>query len=426
MFYPVARAVSSSPVLCAVMLAVASGVCTTVSFAQEVALPGTGVPAAPASDAPIGDVTLRIATFNIEDVRTADVINGDNPRLKRIAGVIGAIRPSIILLNEITYDMPGAPDVPKEGGAGRNGARLVENYLLTIPGLPRYRVVMPPVNTGVASGFDLDNDGNITLSYPTPPATKPDGEPGEQTKEGRAYGNDCWGFGTFPGQYGMALLVDERLTIDAAGIRTFARFPWEYMPGANLPNKPDGTPWYTKEELTFFRLSSKTHAVVPVKLPNGTELNIVMSHPTPPGFDGPEKRNVMRNHDEIRLVGGIVADEPWIVDDQGRIGGLPRFSSFVVMGDLNADPRDGNSYKDPMKLHLSRHTNFEYVPTSEVAIPGLDPWDTARFKLRVDYVLPSRDLTIVKGGVWRTTDDNLPFPSDHFPVWVDVVVRGRE
>ena len=68
-----------------------------------------------------------------------------------------------------------------------------------------------------------------------------------------------------------------------------------------------------------------------------------------------------------------------------------------------------------------------------------DPaFDTADFaeppgNLRVDYVLPSKGLRILDGGVfWPTTDDPLfslvgtfPFPSsDHRLVWVDVGVPG--
>ena len=34
---------------------------------------------------------------------------------------------------------------------------------------------------------------------------------------------------------------------------------------------------------------------------NGKKIHFLVSHPTPPVFDGPEDRNGRRNHDEIRL-----------------------------------------------------------------------------------------------------------------------------
>ena len=276
-------------------------------------------------DAPM---TVRIATFNIEDVREEDVVRSDNPRLKAIAEVIQRIAPNIIFLNEIAYDMAGAPGFKEGDAPGQNAARFVENYLSTAqaPGLTpiKYRAFMAPVNTGLFSGFDLDNDGRVVDSYPVPPATKPDGTPGEQTPEGRAYGNDCWGFGTFPGQYGMALLVDERLTIDEANIRTFQKLPWDYVTGNFMPMKADGTSWYSNEEKAVMRLSSKSHWDVPVKLPNGSELHVFCSHPTPPVFDGPEDRNGKRNHDEIRFWMDYLSNEPYIVDDNVKYGGWNR------------------------------------------------------------------------------------------------------
>ncbi len=360
-------------------------------------------------------VKIRVATFNLEDVRTSDLHDGTNARLRDLARVIADIRPNIILLNEIAYDMPGGPDVDAATSAGSNAARFAEMHLAGLEGVPRYRAWMPPVNTGVPTGFDLDNDGRVS-STPAPAG---------DSAAARAYGNDCHGYGTFPGQYGMALLVDERLVIDEAGIRTFQRFPWSYMQGAFLPFDPSGKPWFTGDEPTYVRLSSKTFASVPVKLPNGATVHLLCSHPTPPAFDGPEQRNRKRNHDEIRLIGEYIDDAPFLVDDAERVGGLGRFDSFIVLGDLNADPRKGDSFKNPIERHLkgNRRVRFDFTPVSTVSLPGFDPADTASFKLRVDYVLPSKDIEIVGGEVWRHVPEGAAkFPSDHFPVYLDVKV----
>lgn len=384
-------------------------------------------------------ITVRVATFNIEDVRGTDLVDDKQPRLKNLARVINTVKPNILLLNEIAYDMAGSPGFKEGDTPGQNAQRFVDLYVH--PGAAdgiRYKVYMPETNTGVSSGFDLDNDGNIVTTFPVPPGAKPDGSPGEQTAQGRAYGNDCWGFGTFPGQYGMALLVDERLTIDTENIRTFARLPWDYIQGAYLPTKvnTDGTPtsegWYSEEELKYVRISSKTMAVVPVKLPSGAVVHIIASHPTPPAFDGPEQRNKKRNHDEIRLIGDFIDGMPYLVDDNEKEGGLGRFDSFIVMGDLNADPKKGSSFKDPMTRHLltNRRVNGDFVPVSDVVITGLEPSDTARFKMRVDYVLPSVDIKVLRGAVYReapttlstSADAGKSFPSDHFPVYLDVQV----
>jgi Endonuclease/Exonuclease/phosphatase family len=223
----------------------------------------------------------------------------------------------------------------------------------------------------------------------------------------------------------MALLIDARLELDEAAIRTFQRYPWSYLQGAFLPTKEDGSPWFSAEELKYVRLSSKTFADVPVKVPNQAVVHLLCSHPTPPAFDGPEQRNHKRNHDEIRLIGEYIDDAPFLVDDRDKEGGLGRFDSFIVLGDLNADPRKGSSFKDPIRRHLAgnRRVNFAFTPASDLAVPGLDPADTASFKLRVDYVLPSIDLKVRGGEVWRHVPEGAStFPSDHYPVYLDVTV----
>lgn len=72
---------------------------------------------------------------------------------------------------------------------------------------------MAPSNTGVPSGFDLNNDGRV-------------GGP-----------DDALGFGFFPSQFGM--LVLSRHPIERDAVRTFRDFRWEDMPGALLPDDPD-------------------------------------------------------------------------------------------------------------------------------------------------------------------------------------------
>ena len=71
-----------------------------------------------------------------------------------------------------------------------------------------------------------------------------------QTDDQRAFGGDAWGFGTFPGQYGMALLVDNRLKIKSEYIRTFRLFPWSRMPNALLPTRAPDEGEEASESLT--------------------------------------------------------------------------------------------------------------------------------------------------------------------------------
>lgn len=378
------------------------------------------------------DVVLRVATFNIEDVRTSDIANPQQPRLKRLAEIIQRMRPNVILLNEIAYDQKGAPGFVEGATPGQNADLFVKNFLSVpqAPGLEAmsFNAFMAPVNTGMNSGFDLDRNGKVVTTFPAPDPADAEGFPPRQTDAQREFGGDCWGFGTFPGQYGMALLVDSRLTIRAAEARTFRLLPWDYMPGAFIPLEQDQrTAWWPSDVLAVFRLSSKSHWDVPIELPGGAVVHFLCSHPTPPAFDGEEKRNARRNHDEIRFWVDYLENASYIVDDNNTAGGLKPRSSFVILGDLNADPDKGSSFKDPIDnlLGADDRINVKDVPASTIVIPGLEADETARFKLRVDYVLPSLDMKVLRSGVWRdmpTGTAGAKFPSDHFPVWIDVSV----
>ena len=184
-------------------------------------------------------------------------------------------------------------------------------------------------------------------------------------------------------------------------------------------------------------------------------VHFLVSHPTPPAFDGPEDRNGRRNHDEIRLWADYITPgrAGYLYDDAGRRGGLRPGSDFVIAGDQNADPYDGDSTAGAIQQLLDHPlVNTSATPASRGAVEqsllqggvnlthrGPARFDTADFaeppgNLRVDYVLPRKSLRIARSGVfWPTTDDPLfrlvgvfPFPtSDHKLVWVDLRLPGH-
>ena len=375
------------------------------------------------------ELVLRVATFNIEDLRTSELQDPSEPRPRMAAAILQQIRPDILLINEIAYDQPGAPGWVEGLEPGQNGQRFADLFLAVPQGegleALRYSVFMRPVNTGVASGMDLDNDGRVSLE---PVLRAVDDRLAEQTAADRAYGQDAWGFGTFPGQYGMALLVREDLEILVEDARTFQRLAWSRMPDALEPEDPvTGESWYSSEEWKAMRLSSKSHWDVPIRLPGGQIIHALASHPTPPAFDGPEMRNRMRNHDEIRFWIDYLGEEDYLVDDGGRVGGLSKGRHFVLLGDLNADPGGGNSLEGAIETLITHdRVNSSFTPeassSSAVELPHLDPSDTAGWGLRVDYVLPSAELEILDGGVWRHSADSEPEVSDHYPVWLDIAI----
>jgi hypothetical protein len=244
------------------------------------------------------------------------------------------------------------------------------------------------------------------------------------------------------------MVVLSNLPFDAAAVRTFQRFLWKDMPNARWPRDPtSGAHFYDEEARQVLRLSSKSHWDIPLRI-GERRIHFWVCHPTPPVFDGPEDRNGKRNHDEIRLLADYLSPKRsgYLRDDQGRSGGLPDGASFVIAGDLNADPWDGDSVEGAAAQLLNHpRINRKQVPSSRGAVEdaqrqGLantthrgDPaHDTADFSdrrsgnLRIDYVLPSSDLRVVDGGVFWPTADEPTRPliacSDHRLVWVDVQI----
>lgn len=389
------------------------------------AAPSAHVPASPGARATaVADAhDVRVATYNAslnrgtEGELVRDLTTPDDQQAKNIAEVIQTARPEILLVNEFDHDAAG------------EGARLFqENYLSVgqnghAPIEYRYRYTAP-VNTGVPSGLDLDQNGTV-------------GGP-----------NDAWGFGLFPGQYGMVIYSQHPILEDR--IRTFQDFRWADMPGNVMPEG-----YYTAEQERQLRLSSKSHWDVPVRI-GGTSVHILAAHPTPPSFDGPEKRNQRRNHDEIRLwadyiTGGKTAE--YLYDDAGVHGGLPRGERFVILGDYNADPLDGDSWDGAIDQLLQNRRVRDPQPRSAGAAeasvlqgganrthrgdPSLDTADfndvPAPGNLRVDMALPSRNLPLRGAGVfWPKQGEpgseltgTDPFPtSDHRLTWVDVKAPG--
>lgn len=365
-------------------------------------------------------VRLRVATYNLalsEDRAGAiseRLQGGEDLQARRLAAVIQRVRPDVLLLNELDRDE-----------AGENARLFIERYL-AVPqfgGKPIHfaHAFHAPVNTGVDSGLDLDGDGAL-------------GGPG-----------DAWGFGHHPGQYGM--LVLSRFPIDLAAVRSFQTLRWADMPGALQPRLPEAeAPWYPPVIWAQLRLSSKSHWDLPLDTPLG-RLHLLASHPTPPAFDGPERRNVARNHDELRLWKDYLDGADWIRDDRGGTGGLPASARFVILGDLNADPVEGDSLpgaiqqllEHPRVLRapapqsdgsLEASLTFQPGNGAELAQRGDPRTETAQFSprrgtMRVDYVLPSQGFQVRDSGVFwpkrGAEGSDWVTASDHRLVWVDLV-----
>ena len=118
------------------------------------------------------DTSIRVATFNAslnrgtEGALIDDLSTPDNAQAKTVAEIIQRAAPDVVLINEFDFD-----------AAGPNGSSLAaelfrQNYLAVgqngaAPADYPY-VYIAPSNTGVASGFDLNNNGTAVTTPGAP------------------------------------------------------------------------------------------------------------------------------------------------------------------------------------------------------------------------------------------------------------------
>ncbi len=346
---------------------------------------------------------LRIAVFNAGLSRDGpglllrDILGGRDARIAAAATVISEARADVLLLPGTDFDHGLA-------ALGALADLLEAEHDLPYP----HRFALRP-NTGMQTGLDMDGDGRL-------------GTP-----------DDAQGWGGFAGARGLALL--SKLPLDEGAVRDFSAFLWRDLPGALLPEDPaqPGIPFPNPEVFAIQRLSTTAHWDVPVILPDGTRLHLLVFYAGPPVFGGPHDRNLRRNHDEVRF---------WTLLLDGALPMPPPPGRVVVIGGANLDPEDGDGLHQAIRDLLAHPALQDPAPRSPGAVaaqgpndaghrgdPALDTvlWDAPRQpgNLRVDYVLPDAGLRVLDAGViWPLPDHPLAgavaTASRHRLVWVDI------
>ena len=310
-----------------------------------------------------------------------DILAGKDPQIKAVREILDQAKPDVLLLTGIDWDYDG-----------RALAALNSTLTRSYPYL-----YAPQPNAGLPSGVDLDGNG----------------APGEA--------RDAQGYGRFQGQAGMALM--SRLPISTTDVRDFSTLLWRDLPKTSVSKAQ-----LSNEALGVQRLSSVGYWDVPVALPDGQALHLFAFAATPPVFDGPEDRNGWRNHDEAAF---------WLRYLNGDLTQAPPKSPFVVLGDFDIDPQDGEGRRAALRALLSDPRLQDVTPRSaggklaaDADHRGDPAQDTADFNgpgnLRVDYVLPSARLQVTGAGViWPAPGAPLAEAAErasrHKLVWVDIL-----
>lgn len=332
---------------------------------------------------------LRLATWNAElsrkgpGVLIRDIASGADAQILAAAAHVAQINPDVLVLTGIDTDFDG--HIAQAFATALAAAGVEYPYVFS-------RIS----NAGRATGRDLDKDGRLG-----------------QARDAQSYGD-------FHGQGGLALL--SRLPIAQHEVRDFSTLLWRDLPDAQLPIE-----YYDAEDLEVLRLSSASHWDVPL-LWGEAIVHLLAFYATTPVFDGDEDRNGLRNADEIAV---------WRHYLDGRLDWPAPDGSFVVIGDANLDPNDGDGRVETMKAFLADPRLQDPRPRSDHAQTIANPQhsgdaalDTADWddpipgNLRVDYVLPSADLDVMDAGVaWSQPFDEVGGGFRHGLVWVDVMRR---
>jgi hypothetical protein len=339
---------------------------------------------------------IRIAYFQTELSRDGpglllrDLVRGKDPQVEAVIDVIAVAAPDVLVLGGVDFDFELA-------------ALAALSDRLAKRGLDLGHVHSEQPNSGAVIPSDSSVNG--------PQRTQ--------------------SFGPFRGWHGMAILSSLPF---ASPPLSMTDLIWVDLPWANPPLSPD--------RLVVQRLSSHNHWLARIALPNGKSLSLLTLHASTPVFDGPEDLNGHRNADEIRLWAEVL--NGW-QPSEATIGEIP---NPVVVGTLNADPNDGESRIGAVNALLRHKKLQDPAPISAGAArqsslddgvnaghrsdPALDTvdWPDDRpdspGNLRVDYILPSRDLEVVASGVlWPDTDqpdllETVRKASRHRLIWVDL------
>lgn len=327
---------------------------------------------------------VRIAQFNLREMSTAKLLDGADEQAGAAAQVIAKFAPEIISINELQFDIegipslgsPGAPSSTQPGtfdGGAQNAKRLAER--------------VAALNPAAAFSFTVLTVGNSGFKWAGP-----------------TLGNPSFvlrGWGDWPGRFNSAILTKFPIAYDK--IRVINEFAWDALPDNSIDKM--------KTEIgtsvpAGFPLFEKGILVVPVEIAPGQLLHMVMHHPVAPAF---EAINPYRHFDELHglklfLDGTLPGVEP-----------LPVGARFVVIGDLNADPEDGDSLDGGIEPILGHPALNVFFPAGSgtkgtngkynTYLSGCGKDDgttvddpTTKFQMQLDYILPSKTFGAAQVG----------------------------
>jgi len=362
----------------------------------------------------VGPTRVRMGHFNVRECSTDKIVDPNDQQLTAAADIIARFAPDIVGLNELQYDianlpmsgMPGAP-MPSTPGAFDGGAENAR----------RMADLVQANNAEVEFVDTLTTLGNSGFYW-----------------TGDTMGQNSFvlrGWGEWRGRHNTGVM--SRYPILKDQVRIITDFAWEDLPDNKIAEIEAATGIIVP---SGFPLFEKSLNIVPIQVEDQV-LYLVMLHTVPPAFD---PINPYRNHDELHglalfLDGQLPGIEP-----------LPADAKFIVMGDLNADPEDGDgSIAGAIQQVIEHPAVVGWFPSGAgfkgqngqyntyLSGCGYDDGTTVqdpadKWQMQLDYMLPSTNIgTPLEGAVfWPDHMENRPdfdlacHASDHRFVYADI------
>ncbi|RLB65719.1 MAG: hypothetical protein DRI90_01245 [Deltaproteobacteria bacterium] len=347
-----------------------------------------------------GPHSLRVAQYNIYFLDTSK-LTGAGPQIEAAVQVVTRFNPDVLAVNEFQYDVEGTPPPPGTiNGSGLNGARLMDRLNAVTQGAPYTHHLITFGNSGVSwSGYDGATDDPYFS------------EAGE---------------GSTPGMFNYAIISRYPILADQA--RLIVDVPWLALEGHSGDALALATGITVPEDYPLF---AKGLLIVPIQVGDHV-LHVIANHPFPPIA---HVVRPYRHHDEILgmkllLDGNLPGVDP-----------LPPDARFVIAGDLNVDPDDGDALPGTIDLLFDHplvipsqpadgYGSVGHTPeqnTQASACPSSsapDPSTENQFQL--DYLMPSTSIGEPLGtGMFfpdpTSTDWALACEaSDHMLLWADL------
>lgn len=312
--------------------------------------------------------SLRLATFDGGFSRKGPglalqaLMRGEDPQSEAAIAEIVTADPDVLLLTGIDYD------------EGQVLLSTLRDRLAAEGVFYGHQFALPP-NAGLPMGLDLDGDGTMTEA------------------------SDAQAFGWFSGMAGMAVL--SRYPLELA--QDFTAMRWVDLPQGHARNVG-----LSPAAVEVQRLSTAGHWDLRL-LGWDVPLNLFAYAATPPTFDGPERRNHWRNHDETAF---------WRAYLDGQLPQRYAGGAFVLLGKPNIDLANGDGERAAMQALLADPRVQDPLPQGPHGLATAE-YKSINARLRSDYVLVSKELSVDASAVLWNDSEALT----HHLVWVELAAQ---